>query len=290
MSKSFVRRPSGFTLIELLVVIAIIAILASILFPVFGRARENARRSSCQSNLKQIGLAFRQYAGDYDGWTPGSGLGGRSWPTMILPYVKSGQLFACPSGVAGKFKRAIINPATAYAYCDLTTDGDSSTTADRLRDPLSYGFNNIQAGPMVQVKSSWYGWITPGFTETPTSGGPNGPKFGFITGDQQSIGVMEAAIEDISGTIQVFDSWGGPAAGTDCDVGENIRAIGSEGRTDRYNGRTTQTGTGPSKVALRHLEGFNALYGDGHVKFRKWGATAASEWSSQLDSPNGSRS
>src|SRR6476661_4616633 len=59
-------KANGFTLIELLVVIAIIAILAAILFPVFSRARENARRASCQSNLKQIGLAFHQYTQDYD--------------------------------------------------------------------------------------------------------------------------------------------------------------------------------------------------------------------------------
>jgi prepilin-type N-terminal cleavage/methylation domain-containing protein/prepilin-type processing-associated H-X9-DG protein len=289
MSQTSPRRITGFTLIELLVVIAIIAILASILFPVFGRARESARRSSCQSNLKQIGLAFRQYASDYDGWTPGSGLAGRSWPTMVLPYIKGGQIFACPSGTAGKFKRPIINPATAYAYCDLTTDGDGSTTADALKDPLSYGFNNIQYGPMVNVSSSWYGWITPGFTETPTSGGPNGPKSGFITGTSQSVGVNEAAVEDVSGTIQVFDGWGGPAAGTDCNVGGNLRAIGSEGRTDRYNGSTTQTGTGPSKVASRHFDGFNALYGDGHVKWRKWGSTTANEWTTQSDNPDGSR-
>jgi prepilin-type N-terminal cleavage/methylation domain-containing protein len=60
------RKRTGFTLIELLVVIAIIAILAAILFPVFARARENARRASCQSNLKQIGLAVYQYTQDYD--------------------------------------------------------------------------------------------------------------------------------------------------------------------------------------------------------------------------------
>ena len=60
------KAKRGFTLIELLVVIAIISILAAILFPVFARARENARRASCQSNMKQAGLAFMQYTQDYD--------------------------------------------------------------------------------------------------------------------------------------------------------------------------------------------------------------------------------
>ncbi|HOJ21988.1 MAG TPA: DUF1559 domain-containing protein [Armatimonadota bacterium] len=64
---------TGFTLIELLVVIAIIAILAAILFPVFARARENARKANCQSNLKQIGLAFQQYRQDYDETWPWGG-------------------------------------------------------------------------------------------------------------------------------------------------------------------------------------------------------------------------
>ena len=59
-------RKKGFTLIELLVVIAIISTLAAILFPIFARARENARRASCMSNLKQIGLGFMQYTQDYD--------------------------------------------------------------------------------------------------------------------------------------------------------------------------------------------------------------------------------
>src|SRR5438445_10640700 len=66
-------RKSGFTLIELLVVIAIIAILAAILFPVFARARESARRATCLSNLKQLGTAFQMYAQDYDETYP-SGL------------------------------------------------------------------------------------------------------------------------------------------------------------------------------------------------------------------------
>ncbi len=67
MFKPNTHRQRGFTLIELLVVIAIIAILAAILFPVFAQARESARRTSCLSNLKQLGTAFQMYQQDYDG-------------------------------------------------------------------------------------------------------------------------------------------------------------------------------------------------------------------------------
>ncbi|BCM94365.1 hypothetical protein IAD21_06272 [Abditibacteriota bacterium] len=96
---------SAFTLIELLVVIAIIAILAAILFPVFARARENARRTSCQSNLKQIGLGILQYTQDFDEKYPlyrvdnGTGYPGNpyGWADAIQPYVKSEQLLQCPS-------------------------------------------------------------------------------------------------------------------------------------------------------------------------------------------------
>ena len=88
----------GFTLIELLVVIAIIAILAAILFPVFQKVRENARRASCQSNLKQLGLAFIQYQQDADEKFPAynSGAGAAGWATMIYPFVKSTGIYKCP--------------------------------------------------------------------------------------------------------------------------------------------------------------------------------------------------
>lgn len=120
------RGRQAFTLIELLVVIAIIAILAAILFPVFARVRENARRSSCQSNLKQIALSMFQYTQDFDerfpfatdsvccnpavpqgdSTMPGAkyktapaGGGGNyiSWMDTIYPYVKSTQIFQCPN-------------------------------------------------------------------------------------------------------------------------------------------------------------------------------------------------
>ena len=94
----------GFTLIELLVVIAIIAILAAILFPVFARAREKARQTSCLNNAKQINLALQMYAQDYDekicfmmtvdqGWT----VPAQWWYQVLGPYVKNDQIWTCPS-------------------------------------------------------------------------------------------------------------------------------------------------------------------------------------------------
>jgi prepilin-type N-terminal cleavage/methylation domain-containing protein/prepilin-type processing-associated H-X9-DG protein len=101
-------RSRGFTLIELLVVIAIIAILAAILFPVFAKAREKARQTSCLSNIKQLGLGVMQYCQDYDERMfvhcgmprPGNTADGfpeHCWPYCLVPYTKNTQMFLCPS-------------------------------------------------------------------------------------------------------------------------------------------------------------------------------------------------
>lgn len=89
----------GFTLIELLVVIAIIAILAAILFPVFARAREKARQTSCQSNLKQIGLSFAMYMSDYNERVLPARLSGEPhracWTQLVMPYLMNDQILIC---------------------------------------------------------------------------------------------------------------------------------------------------------------------------------------------------
>jgi prepilin-type N-terminal cleavage/methylation domain-containing protein len=120
---SVTRTHKGFTLIELLVVIAIIAILAAILFPVFAKAREKARQTSCQSNLKQIGLGFVQYTNDYDEKYPAA----INWASAIYPYEKSTNVFHCP---------------------------DDTNTASASASPLSYAINANLAGHNQAILSS----------------------------------------------------------------------------------------------------------------------------------------
>ena len=119
----FRSTQKAFTLVELLVVIAIIAILAAILFPVFARARENARRSSCLSNLKQIGLGFLQYNQDYDENCPMISFPSPavSWTTSTQPYLKSVQIFRCPSDSAMRWDAPNLPPnappyTTSYVF------------------------------------------------------------------------------------------------------------------------------------------------------------------------------
>jgi prepilin-type N-terminal cleavage/methylation domain-containing protein/prepilin-type processing-associated H-X9-DG protein len=119
----------GFTLIELLVVIAIIAILAAILFPVFAKAREKARQSSCLSNVKQMMIGVLAYTQDYDETLflvhhyNQVGDGGRlMYPAIrLMPYVKNDQLFICPSKRGGIY----VDYAWNYAYHGICNNGYS---------------------------------------------------------------------------------------------------------------------------------------------------------------------
>ena len=114
-------KKCGFTLIELLVVIAIIAILAAILFPVFAKAREKARQTSCLSNLKQLNLAITQYVQDYDERFPNGNpflANTTGWASPILPYVKSNGVFTCPDDPTPLPTPPANNVVDSYAMND----------------------------------------------------------------------------------------------------------------------------------------------------------------------------
>ncbi|RYG58371.1 DUF1559 domain-containing protein [bacterium] len=227
---SYIRiRQSGFTLIELLVVIAIIAILAAILFPVFGRARENARRSSCQSNLKQIGLGMMQYTQDYDEYFPlsvisltASGsqtnppVGGVpiGWADAVQPYLKSTQIYQCPSEAIPP-----VNDANATGYTDYFLNKNAGT-GDQ---PLA-ALNN----PVVSILIGEGG--------SPTTGSPNLHSNARYRSNGCNAG-------------------GDPAGGVPY-LNRNEGTCGGPGLA------TNLAGGG-----IRHFDGANYAFADGHVKW-----------------------
>jgi prepilin-type N-terminal cleavage/methylation domain-containing protein/prepilin-type processing-associated H-X9-DG protein len=225
------KKLSGFTLIELLVVIAIIAILAAILFPVFARARENARRASCQSNMKQLGLGIMQYAQDYDERLPSYYLGANNtasqvtWRYMIYPYVKSTQIFQCPSVsyAAGTSLWTPIDPDPSN-----TTNG---TATNEVRGSGGYAMHRNHRA----------------------SGAPTPPN-----GDDVSITNSLARVTSPAETFELVEI-------------QNSGSFGFYYQGDATNSLTLfpdVDGKFPSAVnGPRHLDGYNFLYLDGHVKW-----------------------
>ena len=222
----------AFTLIELLVVIAIIAILAAILFPVFARARENARRTSCLSNLKQIGLAALQYNQDYDDYMPltlmdsffNDGTISSTWVDTTQPYIKSNQVYRCPSDSDSSWE----TPVSVY--------GATSTMPPLIKRFSSY-----------QVNAYLINW---GFSAMPYS------HLSALQSPSKVVYLAEA------GPRSVLDHFGPMCWGTPTDEALCGSASSSEWDDAKQE---------PTAMELRrHLDGSNYLYADGHAKWQKF--------------------
>lgn len=158
------QKHCGITLTELLVVIGILALLAAVLFPVFGRVRENSRKSSCQSNLKQVSAAFLQYCQDFNeklphsaqasdpvegGWVLGAGGAAYTFPTDVskgglYPYVKNKQVYICPSDTNATTKQLSYSMNMLASQKRLSTVYKASNTivlVDESKDLDDGNFN-----------------------------------------------------------------------------------------------------------------------------------------------------
>ena len=242
------REVDGFTLIELLVVIAIIALLAAILFPAFARARENARRASCSSNMKQLGLGMIQYAQDYDEHLPcgiaaptpysGGNFDGVGWGGEIYAYVKSGQVYTCPS--------------------DATIAGVNTQV-------VSYGYNAAIV------------FDRPNINATPIN-------CALSTFNATAMTVLLFEVSHSTAIVTAGNESGCGAAATPCtpsalpnqgtpNIYSNVySAADNAGGSSLATGyMTVPVGTAPaadySGPLGRHFDGSNVLLADGHVKW-----------------------
>ena len=251
---------TGFTLIELLVVVAIIAILAAILFPVFQSVRENARRTTCASNLKQIGLGVIQYLQDSEETFPPTvtereGPSASASDTDALPYSIRGRLAGyVPKGNYrdGSVWKDPDGPAWEGAGAGFFTEtGAVGVVKDHVYWATDYGFNiNEHQDPAttgVTVAANAYFTANPtfGFSEKTTLASIQAPSNFLISADTLR---GDKKLSRGSMTPQYLDA---------------------ANNAIPYPGSGYTANNGQAAIVPRHRDGLNTLYSDGHVKYKK---------------------
>ncbi|MGI4790595.1 MAG: DUF1559 domain-containing protein [Janthinobacterium lividum] len=239
------RLTDGFTLIELLVVIAIIAILAAILFPVFQKVRENARRTSCLSNEKQLGLATMQYTQDYDETMPygeaGNDVGGGTlgvplgWAGLIYPYVKSTNVFLCPDDAQPQDVVSYAINAFLGQVNNNVGAGNSLSVFDAPSTTIMYC--EVANSYLAPGALTWYQWDAADIAQ------------GYDITSPATTGYSTWGMSSNSAAAP----WGGVQLATGLMYGETTANVTSDGYIE--------------VVAGRHTEGSNFVLCDGHAKW-----------------------
>ena len=250
VSRLSAQHSRGFTLIELLVVIAIIAILAAILFPVFAKAREKARQTSCLSNEKQLGLGFIQYQQDYDECNPnGASIAGTGagWAGEIYTYVKSTGVFVCPDD-SGSF-----NPVVSYGY---NTNNTHYTGTKYVSPCIPYGIALAKyTSPAKTVL----------LFEITGNGGPGSTPAYDITANQYGSGAIIPDIH-LQGSPPYPQGWSPAGYGSSVPVDGYTTGNPPLQYATGQMLNSVVTGTNFTKIG-RHTNGSNFLLDDGHVKW-----------------------
>lgn len=303
----------AFTLIEVLTVLAIMGILSSMLFPSLARAREGGRRSSCSSNLRQIGLATALYVEDNDEryllmenkmpvkaelpvpeGCPTVKQVSVAWPYALRPYTKSDAIFICPS-VAQPAESPVDSTPTKLLWDHCTPlpggGGGGGGGPDPSCPPFpkvpvpqpTYAFNT-----MAHLEEYWIHTeaieIGQGFAQAHVvvnkcSVPPSAP--GTTSGHlSHALGVHVAAVIEPSETIMVTD-----AETKDGKAPDTVNFTNDQ-ELDYPLKPSTEVVDVPSAhvfLAKRHLGGYNALFADGHTKFMPYGTSHPRQWSVEQD-------
>ena len=263
--KRAVRASSGFTLIELLVVIAIIAILAAILFPVFQNVRENARRSACQSNVKQVSIGIIQYVQDSDekmvtvnsgGWFGAPRL---SWASAVQPYVGTAlyggsSVYRCPDTQADYYHQWTSPPNSSPDW--TTKFVNLGMNLDYLQPDA--GCSTANAHPVAHAPF-----------------GKSGVGLSEIEAPAQTVLLAETKPEVIlsSGAFYPSDQVDAPAS---AGATANACCLDGWGQDDAFElPNTGSPNTGTNTFSPRHNGGGDVAFCDGHVKWMRPAALAA---------------